>query len=1354
MAAAPPKDRDAARSREVRQCLESWQTAQGSSINVALNVDNIGFANLQRTGYTPQASPDRTLTAFAQLAVLRLGVERAMVSLIDSSTQTILAEATQEDSHSPADDLPHAPATLWLGTTVLARHDAVCEHCLDGSYTPPPSTGPDGMPQKSHTTQAFVVPDCSLDPRFQNRPYVRDSPFIRFYAGVPIISRSGHKIGAYAVSDGRARAGLDLRDVQFMQGMARTIMEHLEWARDRVDRFKGERIVRGLAAFVESSSGPAADAAPSRPASTASSDRLPRSPPVAINSPRHPLTRQTSYFGPRDVGVASTQPAQQGLGIHEALEVRTPGSLRSASGPRKPSRGRGQDKEGVTAKLDAMSTMLQQAADILCQSTLADGAVILGASASTSRQTSWAAATAMHGLSSSDEDEPALPSSPGVPDGVKDVLENMASPSSFRGDKLSRVLAYSIIDQQTRAMFEQGQGALTLGTLERYYTMYPKGKTFSFTGHGATITSEDDSASERETPLEPGSKLQIPLSHDHNNHHERLPHSRHHHHRARRKPQADHTELLQRIPGAKTVIFVPLIDHTENSFSGGYFLWTSVAGRLITLDTDLSYLRAFANSIMSQVARISAQKNEAAKTTFIASMSHELRSPLHGILGAAEFLTDTSADSFQAGLISSISTCGKTLLDTLNHVLDYSKINRLGRSRRRRSTNKEDEPSRGGAISSDSLDSLNLTAVIDLSALVEEVVDAIVTGHTFKALPGTVVSQAKQSPIISGLTSSSLNSNNTNKKPQPVSVMLDITPPGTWLVRTQPGALRRIVMNLFGNALKYTSAGFVMVALSVKQTTEAAQTDVLIRVIDSGKGMSAEFQRDRLFVPFMQEDHFQPGTGLGLSIVKQIVDSLGGSIDVTSEQGKGTEIDVRASLPTAVEHGMLDQELAWIRRHARGLRMVILDTDIEAHGGKVAARQADRLHQAIAKTCKTWFGLDVVHEQDRGAGLDADLFIYCEPPSMEALEQRFRDDKTLSRRKWQIPVIIVCLDAQEVLRISRSQKETLAKGYGRIVELIPQPCGPRKLAKVIELCLRKAEELAYKATPGDEDHLSSPMQFESKKKGPTAEEQKRRDGLSLEDRDQDVLQTDPTSIPMRPMEDDEKDGQVDDGANGNSHDNNDEGRDLEAPEAEALKEMEVQQHEGNKDGGVDAVHVEAPQPAAIMQDAQKPPQTSNNEAEPLRVLVVDDNKINLQLLVMFMKKCGFSYEEAENGKEALDHYTAAAHARNSAQGPPSDRDTDRPRRAAFDWILMDISMPVMDGIEATQRIRDFELEQGLAPATVVALTGLASDDAQRDAKLAGVDIFMAKPVRFAALKKEMLATSKALPRTGDNSSAG
>ena len=141
-----------------------------------------------------------------------------------------------------------------------------------------------------------------------------------------------------------------------------------------------------------------------------------------------------------------------------------------------------------------------------------------------------------------------------------------------------------------------------------------------------------------------------------------------------------------------------------------------------------------------------------------------------------------------------------------------------------------------------------------------------------------------------------------------------------------------------------------------------------------------------------------------------------------------------------------------------------------------------------------------------------------------------------------------------------------------------------------------------------------------------------------------------------------------------------------------------------------------------------PEQTGKEDS--LHVLLVDDNEINLRLLVMFMKKCGFTYQQAENGQEAVDKFKEAALV------PSSPNTTGAPeKKSCFDFILMDISMPVMNGLEATKHIRDFEREHDLASTHIIALTGLASSDARRDAKSAGVDLFLPKPVSFVELKK-------------------
>lgn len=125
-----------------------------------------------------------------------------------------------------------------------------------------------------------------------------------------------------------------------------------------------------------------------------------------------------------------------------------------------------------------------------------------------------------------------------------------------------------------------------------------------------------------------------------------------------------------------------------------------------------------------------------------------------------------------------------------------------------------------------------------------------------------------------------------------------------------------------------------------------------------------------------------------------------------------------------------------------------------------------------------------------------------------------------------------------------------------------------------------------------------------------------------------------------------------------------------------------------------------------------------------KVLIVDDNPINLKVLSAFMRKFARPYEAAMNGKEALDAYI-----RNPAQ---------------FAVILMDISMPVMDGLEATRRIRAYENKQQRRPVTILVLTGLATDVAHQDALASGVDVFLTKPVRLKALS-EVLESLNVLP---------
>lgn len=145
-----------------------------------------------------------------------------------------------------------------------------------------------------------------------------------------------------------------------------------------------------------------------------------------------------------------------------------------------------------------------------------------------------------------------------------------------------------------------------------------------------------------------------------------------------------------------------------------------------------------------------------------------------------------------------------------------------------------------------------------------------------------------------------------------------------------------------------------------------------------------------------------------------------------------------------------------------------------------------------------------------------------------------------------------------------------------------------------------------------------------------------------------------------------------------------------------------------------------PKPNATPADQPKenipPPVSSNSPTKPkdLRVLLVEDNEINLKLLIATMRKLKITHSTASNGLEALNAYKDC--------------------RGDFDVIFMDISMPVMSGIDSTRHIRRFEREEGLEPTRLIALTGAANPNTRQEAFSSGVDLFLTKPVPMRELR--------------------
>ncbi|KAJ7056611.1 hypothetical protein C8F01DRAFT_1372605 [Mycena amicta] len=279
---------------------------------------------------------------------------------------------------------------------------------------------------------------------------------------------------------------------------------------------------------------------------------------------------------------------------------------------------------------------------------------------------------------------------------------------------------------------------------------------------------------------------------------------------------------------------------------------------------ELSYLRAIGVIILSAVLKRRMILADKAKS-FI---SHELRTPLHGILAAAELLSDSPLNHSQQSFLQTVQACGTSLVETVNHVLDFTKLS--------------------GNSKSGGVENVIVPSRVDLMQLVEEAVDGCFIGHRARtAIMGDTGIGSVYSPP-----------EELSSAKQLVETVVEIGWRRTgWSLKCEKGGIRRVLMNVFGNSLKFTTNGFVHVMLrELPRSSDdpATETRVELIVLDTGKGISENFRKNQLFHPFSQENPMQTGTGLGLAIVNSIIrsESVNGKVDVWSEEGVGTEIKV------------------------------------------------------------------------------------------------------------------------------------------------------------------------------------------------------------------------------------------------------------------------------------------------------------------------------------------------------------------------------------------------------------------------------------------------------------------------------